>query len=897
MVGLKGLTPQPKTMSTRWRPIPGSQAREEDRPRLLKDSEIDEILSQFPLPSAADYTIALHTRRQIVESLRKQLETIELVPRPDILKRLQEDIIRHYNNSLVKSGEAVGIGVGGAFGSGLTQLTLNTFSLAGEATGVGAGFKGIEVMLYAVRERKDPADTIHFLMPVNRYDIVSLIPVLVDTRVMDFVVDKGVTYEEYDATGYDGHPSPLLQWWHYAYESITDVRIPDCDYVMRLTLNKKAMYEHRVTIQQLVTAIKSDNDNLVVIGSPFRVGIIDIFPQMGAVDYNVADYGTSTRTLHYLKNYVTTKFSELRVKGVPGIKSIHPVPTTASALLAEPRRLTPIEIERYSLLAHPELPPGDGGTTDHRRFRLWKNEIDLKIMRGRGVPLNSLLVLLMRSGVKIVRRIYDSTGGWPVTGSIDDPNSGQVVEIWTYVPERMELLGLEVTTKVTPNEFLATYIREMTAIPYTMESIQAEYATLDPADPDVQSKVQEIQGKWVVAIAKDEVEKLGTYTYAVTRGSNLTEICKFPWVNTAKTHSNNIYEITNLMGAEAARTYTIHELTEVLSSSGIRINHRHITLMTDFMYSKGFPLGVRASAAQTRNVNNFLSNSTSDRTFGVFVGASLHKLTESTHSVPASIIVGEVPRIGDSAFHLFPTRKDVDRELAILQENEQLREQIRAINQKLDAGSFETALSDLNRPVETRVERPGESGQNVPNLVATGRIIVEPGAGPAQVAPPGLTTAGDGRPPRPASAPLLSAATADILRRLVVGWNAIGLTIVEENTITEDVEVCPVTEATPLPEETTEEEIPNYVPPSPPTTTQYLGGGLPAGISGQLEEELQRMDRAGSSGEQVPGSGLQMAEIARDPGRSVAVGPGQQEQLQRYNIEDIGQSLQDLGFT
>ena len=78
----------------------------------------------------------------------------------------------------------------------------------------------------------------------------------------------------------------------------------------------------------------------------------------------------------------------------------------------------------------------------------------------------------------------------------------------------------------------------------------------------------------------------------VTAGSNLKKILEIEGVDTTRTTTNNIYEIEELFGIEAARQAIINEINKVLDNQGIDIDVRHIMLAADTMTMSGHMLGI-----------------------------------------------------------------------------------------------------------------------------------------------------------------------------------------------------------------------------------------------------------------------------------------------------------------
>ena len=72
-----------------------------------------------------------------------------------------------------------------------------------------------------------------------------------------------------------------------------------------------------------------------------------------------------------------------------------------------------------------------------------------------------------------------------------------------------------------------------------------------------------------------------------TSGINLLEIWNSANVDYTRTHSNDIYEMYEMLGIEAARTVLLNEIREVINGSGNYVNYRHLSLLCDIMTNKG----------------------------------------------------------------------------------------------------------------------------------------------------------------------------------------------------------------------------------------------------------------------------------------------------------------------
>ncbi len=78
----------------------------------------------------------------------------------------------------------------------------------------------------------------------------------------------------------------------------------------------------------------------------------------------------------------------------------------------------------------------------------------------------------------------------------------------------------------------------------------------------------------------------------MTAGSNLKDIMKLEFVDTVKTTTNDMYEIQQVLGIEAARQAVINEVNKVIEEQGLNIDIRHIMLIADIMSFSGKIRGI-----------------------------------------------------------------------------------------------------------------------------------------------------------------------------------------------------------------------------------------------------------------------------------------------------------------
>ncbi|ALV62019.1 DNA-directed RNA polymerase subunit A'' [Thermococcus sp. 2319x1] len=106
-------------------------------------------------------------------------------------------------------------------------------------------------------------------------------------------------------------------------------------------------------------------------------------------------------------------------------------------------------------------------------------------------------------------------------------------------------------------------------------------------------KVKKHRLKGLSGVGKTIIRKEGDEYVIYTEGSNFRQVLKVPGVDPTRTRTNNIHEIAEVLGIEAARNAIIEEITRTMQEQGLEVDVRHIMLVADMMTLDGVvrPIG------------------------------------------------------------------------------------------------------------------------------------------------------------------------------------------------------------------------------------------------------------------------------------------------------------------
>ncbi|MDD1676741.1 MAG: DNA-directed RNA polymerase subunit A'' [Methanomicrobiales archaeon] len=141
------------------------------------------------------------------------------------------------------------------------------------------------------------------------------------------------------------------------------------------------------------------------------------------------------------------------------------------------------------------------------------------------------------------------------------------------------------------------------------------------------------------------VRKEGEEYILYTEGSNLKDAFEVQGVDTSRTRSNNISEIAEVLGIEAARNAIIQEALSTLGEQGILVDVRHIMLVADMMCMDGEvkQIGRHGIAGEKESV---LSRAAFEVTVNHLLDAAVANEVDELNGVTENIIVGQPIQLG-----------------------------------------------------------------------------------------------------------------------------------------------------------------------------------------------------------------------------------------------------------
>lgn len=161
----------------------------------------------------------------------------------------------------------------------------------------------------------------------------------------------------------------------------------------------------------------------------------------------------------------------------------------------------------------------------------------------------------------------------------------------------------------------------------------------------IKEKLKEFVVSGVKGIPQVVVSKKGRDFVIFTNGSNLKDVFEIKGVNRDKTISNDIHDVNNIIGVEAARQTIINEIKKVLQNQGLDINERHLSLVADAMTSSGTVKGATRTGIITDKAS-VLARATFETPDKQFINATVKGNKDDLNSVIENILLNQPIPVG-----------------------------------------------------------------------------------------------------------------------------------------------------------------------------------------------------------------------------------------------------------
>jgi DNA-directed RNA polymerase beta' subunit len=145
-----------------------------------------------------------------------------------------------------------------------------------------------------------------------------------------------------------------------------------------------------------------------------------------------------------------------------------------------------------------------------------------------------------------------------------------------------------------------------------------------------------------------------------TTGTNLLDVLGTDFIDASRTYGNDIQEIFDVLGIEAARQIIFNEFVEVMEFSDVYINYHHLSLLCDRMTVTQKMVAIFRSGLHNDNIGP-IAKATFEVHTEILLNAARHADFDEMRGVSANVMCGQHGYYGTGAFNVILDMKEISK--------------------------------------------------------------------------------------------------------------------------------------------------------------------------------------------------------------------------------------------
>jgi len=145
-----------------------------------------------------------------------------------------------------------------------------------------------------------------------------------------------------------------------------------------------------------------------------------------------------------------------------------------------------------------------------------------------------------------------------------------------------------------------------------------------------------------------------------TTGTNLLDVLGTDFIDSTRTYGNDIQEIFDILGIEAARQIIFNEFVEVMEFSDVYINYHHLSLLCDRMTVTQKMVAIFRSGLHNDNIGP-IAKATFEVHTEILLNAARHADFDEMRGVSANVMCGQHGYYGTGAFNVILDMKEITK--------------------------------------------------------------------------------------------------------------------------------------------------------------------------------------------------------------------------------------------
>lgn len=290
--------------------------------RKIKEDDLDYLFSDYKdyFPNFLDEKLKEKVLNNIIEPLKEQFRKEEIYE--ETLPEIKEEIKRYTIQSIVPTGEMIGVLCAQSIGERQTQLTLNSFHQAGLA--VNTVLSGVPRFLEILNATKDPKVSINsFEMYDKSYKTISEIRKRIGSELVHILWKDLIVSDTLYLKG-EKEEEPWYESFELFYSN--EFRYHNCCFSYKL--NKEKMYQYNISLSTIRNIMENEFEYLYVVFSPLHIGQVDFFIDLDEIEKSKeTEIDLKEKKEFYielfLQEILRPKILEISISGIPKIKDYY----------------------------------------------------------------------------------------------------------------------------------------------------------------------------------------------------------------------------------------------------------------------------------------------------------------------------------------------------------------------------------------------------------------------------------------------------------------------------------------------------------------------------------------------------------------------------------------------
>ena len=187
-----------------------------------------------------------------------------------------------------------------------------------------------------------------------------------------------------------------------------------------------------------------------------------------------------------------------------------------------------------------------------------------------------------------------------------------------------------------------------------------------------------------------------------TVGSNLLELFSIDFIDSTRTTTNNIIEIYNVLGIEAARQSIFDEFSEVIEFDSTYINYHHLTILCDRMTCNDKMVSIFRHGINNDDIGP-IAKASFEETPEMFLKAAKHGELDNMRGISANVMCGQQGFYGTNCFKLLSDIEEIIKMKVNSEEKEEIKNIKDYFDKELNAIEENEYCGDNNLLIESMI--------------------------------------------------------------------------------------------------------------------------------------------------------------------------------------------------